>query len=296
MAQSGLIGRKIGRWSIIGSDPQDNKRCLCICDCGTKRSVSRHSLRANRTFSCGCLQKEAVAEIAKDLRGIDENDIIGQRFSRLMVTSVEDKDKYGQWQYGVICDCGVQFTVVRQSLISGKTQSCGCLNAELTSKRTTQRFRQLREDRGLDPDLKIKGEINYIRAIIKNHINQIIIEIDGHRCMNCGKRKPIEVHHIIPLMDFLKISEIDTYEMAYSLKNLISLCKDCHSIAHNYCTRETNRAMQKELLEIIEIRNLSIVDKLMDEYNKRLEQIVVPLLKKNIAVYALGGGSGTASN
>jgi hypothetical protein len=58
-----LTGKKFGKLTVISRDI--NKIGLergsfwnCECECGEKRSVSRHSLVNHGTKSCGCLQKE----------------------------------------------------------------------------------------------------------------------------------------------------------------------------------------------------------------------------------------------
>lgn len=61
---------------------------------------------------------------------IPEN-FVGKRFGRLTVFSAGGRDKYGARIYVCKCDCGTELQVVRQSLKSGNTKSCGCLKQEL---------------------------------------------------------------------------------------------------------------------------------------------------------------------
>lgn len=66
-------------------------------------------------------------------------DIVGKKFTRWTVLSVcAEKDKYGFYNYECICECGNTKIITRSSLNSGKSQSCGCLNKELTSVRTKE--------------------------------------------------------------------------------------------------------------------------------------------------------------
>lgn len=66
-------------------------------------------------------------------------DIVGQRFERLLVEScLPEKNEYGFYEYNVVCDCGTRKIVMRGSLTGGKSKSCGCLNKELSSKRTLE--------------------------------------------------------------------------------------------------------------------------------------------------------------
>ena len=67
MPKVDMIGKKFNRWTVLKDDgftEGKNKRYyryLCVCDCGTVRSVIGRSLRKGITKSCGCLQKERAA-------------------------------------------------------------------------------------------------------------------------------------------------------------------------------------------------------------------------------------------
>lgn len=60
--------------------------------------------------------------------------MVGEKFGRLTVVSFSCA-KNGNAQWDCLCDCGNAITVSRPNLLSGNTQSCGCLNAELSSGR-----------------------------------------------------------------------------------------------------------------------------------------------------------------
>ena len=60
--------------------------------------------------------------------------MVGDRFVRLTVTSFAGA-KSGNAQWNCRCDCGKDVTVSRPNLLSGNTQSCGCLNSECSSSR-----------------------------------------------------------------------------------------------------------------------------------------------------------------
>ena len=64
----------------------------------------------------------------------DINDISGQRFGRLIVLRLIERTRSAtRWECR--CDCGAITVTAASRLKSGKTQSCGCLRAELTSER-----------------------------------------------------------------------------------------------------------------------------------------------------------------
>ncbi len=59
-----LEGERIERWQVIvQSDVRDkhgNVQYECVCDCGQIRSVSGSILKARKSKSCGCLQKDTA--------------------------------------------------------------------------------------------------------------------------------------------------------------------------------------------------------------------------------------------
>lgn len=88
----------------------------CVCDCGGEVCAPFHQLSAGYRRSCGCLGHPPL------------KDYIGRRFGQLTVT-----DYAGKWgglhRWKCLCDCGNE-TIVGQTLLqTGKTKSCGCLQA-----------------------------------------------------------------------------------------------------------------------------------------------------------------------
>jgi len=61
-------------------------------------------------------------------------DLTGQRFGRLVVLKLIGKNKWGSYQWLCRCDCGKEKIVRIDSLKSGRTKSCGCLNRERLTK------------------------------------------------------------------------------------------------------------------------------------------------------------------
>ena len=55
-----LAGQKFGRWTVL--EYAGKKRWNCRCECGTERSVHGMRLRDGGSQSCGCLQKELIAQ------------------------------------------------------------------------------------------------------------------------------------------------------------------------------------------------------------------------------------------
>lgn len=58
-------GDAFGRWVVIKADysiKEGNSYCWCKCSCGTEREVHSVRLLKGTSLSCGCLQKETVAQ------------------------------------------------------------------------------------------------------------------------------------------------------------------------------------------------------------------------------------------
>lgn len=64
-------------------------------------------------------------------------DMTGKRCGRLVVLARAGSDKSGNARWSCLCDCGAQRTILGQSLRSGATMSCGCLNREIVSAMAT---------------------------------------------------------------------------------------------------------------------------------------------------------------
>lgn len=55
-----LTGARFGRWRVASFDSFrcNNNYYFCVCDCGTRRSVSSSTIKRGRSKSCGCLRSE----------------------------------------------------------------------------------------------------------------------------------------------------------------------------------------------------------------------------------------------
>ena len=125
------LGARFGRWTVLCDD--DGKKWICLCDCGTIRSVDAYTLRKGISLSCGCYKIEQTKKISTI-------DIQGQRFGHLIAIAATDKRSVeGTVVWLCQCDCGKSREVPLGPLRSGVTQSCGCLRGE--SKRMDLRAR-----------------------------------------------------------------------------------------------------------------------------------------------------------
>ena len=65
-------------------------------------------------------------------------DLKGKKFHRWTVLEDIGKDKWGQYIWLCLCECGTIKGVVGSSLRNGESKSCGCLSTEMIIKRSTK--------------------------------------------------------------------------------------------------------------------------------------------------------------
>ena len=116
-------------------------------------------------------------------------DVIGKRFGRLTVLSRKGEDRPLRYQVVCSCDCGKEWAGYLYSLTTGYTKSCGCLNIELTKKRT-------------------RGERHHVDLTGKRFGRLEVISRAGTtsnrgakwlcRC-DCGKEKEVPAHSMVSM-------------------------------------------------------------------------------------------------
>ena len=120
-----LTGQVFGRLTVVERAENKGKQPAwrCRCSCGNEKIVSGGNLKSGSVASCGCLQRErASAAHFKDLTG--------QTFGRLTVLERAENTKSGSARWFCRCSCDKEKIVAGSHLMSGKTTSCGCYNAE----------------------------------------------------------------------------------------------------------------------------------------------------------------------
>lgn len=142
-----LIGQVFGYLTVLRQDtdrPKGGaKYWICQCKCGTVKSIRGSNLTTKNkpTRSCGCLAKERSAQ------QIDTTSLVGKVFGRLTVLE-RDLTKpigHGYTSYWKCkCSCGQEISVTYNGLVSGRTQSCGCLRSERLTERNTKDISNMR--------------------------------------------------------------------------------------------------------------------------------------------------------
>lgn len=171
-----ITGQRFGRWVAlyevephIRPDGQKTRIWHCICDCGNEKDVMMSSLRRGSSQSCGCYNKDRVAEACS-------KDLTGMKFGRLTVIE-RDKESY-KWK--CICDCqkeleNPQYTYsIGWYLEHGKTKSCGCYNKEVTAIRMKEILSKKNE---------VKFHDDYVEIIDTNK-NSILVDLEDYESIS----------------------------------------------------------------------------------------------------------------
>jgi hypothetical protein len=120
-----LTGHKFGRLFVLRDTGRNNGSGSpyweCRCDCGKIKQIDASALRRGATISCGCFHKEELSSRITDLSG--------KKFGRLTVLSHAGQNSRRNSTWLCECECGERKVIVRNSLTSGHSKSCGCLHS-----------------------------------------------------------------------------------------------------------------------------------------------------------------------
>lgn len=123
--QRDLTGQRFGKLVCLKPTAQrGTDGCIiweCRCDCGSNCSAVSSHLVSGYKRSCGCLNRP------------QRKDFVGKRFGQLTVTEYAGKQS-GMHRWKCLCDCGKETVVGQTPLQSGKTKSCGCLQARIITE------------------------------------------------------------------------------------------------------------------------------------------------------------------
>ena len=138
MYPENLSGLKFGRLTVLNLDHINDKgnqiwKCECSCDQHNIVNVNRKYLIDGITCSYGCLAKEArkVPNSGLFKPTIDPTGIIGKRFGKLTILSIDYTHPGHHYYYNCKCDCGNIISKRRNSILDAKeTPSCGYYKIE----------------------------------------------------------------------------------------------------------------------------------------------------------------------
>lgn len=135
MPRKDLTNKKFNHWTVLYPDTnnKDKKHTywICQCDCEEKtiKSVRTDGLTSGKSKSCGCENRKLAAERMQKIGKNKEVkiDLTGKDFGYWhVIDRAENQNGHVAWN--CVCKCGTKRAVLRQSLTSGVSQSCGCMN------------------------------------------------------------------------------------------------------------------------------------------------------------------------
>lgn len=181
-----LTGQRFGRLMVEYCLPEKKNNKIvwhCRCDCGNEKNVIGSSLTKQNepTRSCGCLQKE------KTRLANQSSDLTGKTYGRLTV--LRRLPESSLWECS--CQCGSTVVVSTNHLNQNHTQSCGCLQKDITVQRclnnlTGQRFGLL-EVIGLDVDNSAPKRLKYICRCDCGNIHSVLAKnLSNGNTQSCG--------------------------------------------------------------------------------------------------------------
>jgi len=259
------------------------------CHCGNVFDTAiPASLKSGNTTSCDCLKIKAIINFNKTSKKKYNYYNFVNKLGIKILRPVDPEKEGPEDDWIALCprhDPPKEFIAMPSSIYSDKTNSCGCLQSEQASLTFINYNKQQRLDKGLGEDEYILEKTELIRRMVFDPIRPIVLKIDGYTCNLClSSDCQLQVHHIVPMNNFLNYSDKDTYKQLYDLNNLITLCKNCHRMAHDYYGSDINLEIQKELQAITSMRSVS--KEILNKYNQILQNKITPWIDKYITEYS----------
>ena len=119
-----MIGQKFQLLTAIRRI--NGRKWLFLCDCGNEKVLDCSNVINGHTKSCGCA---------------NYSNITGQRFGKLVAIKPIKTEKGLKWLFK--CDCCNEKIIAQNSVIRGRTRSCGCEMGAAIKDISGQRFGRL---------------------------------------------------------------------------------------------------------------------------------------------------------
>lgn len=223
-----LIGKIYGKLTVTkfhGRKQVESGRYYylweCICFCGNKSIVQSGNLKSGITKSCGCNQHPKL-------------ELTGKKFNRWTVIKKEGMRilkncGQGKMYWLCKCECGTIKSVYGNSLVSGKSISCGC------AKRRYPKGHAARRTVFCEYTNKCKRN-NWKFHFSEEEFNNLIIK----DCFYCGK-EPSNIANkggkMFGSFTYNGIDRVDNNE-GYTKGNVVTSCKNCNLAKRKLSTEE----------------------------------------------------------
>jgi hypothetical protein len=119
-----------------------NRRIVEMYKAGLSLRAIGRELAVTVNIVAGVLHREGPGD--RGGKRIPYIDVVGQRFTRLLVVNRHQNDQYGRVRYSCLCDCGNMKIIESSHLRMGRTKSCGCLGLEHPTASYIHRKRALK--------------------------------------------------------------------------------------------------------------------------------------------------------
>lgn len=196
--------------------------CKCECECGNEKIICIDHLK-RKNISCGCK--------ATYYRSINNRtNEIGKKFGRLTIIDIDYSKKPSIAKCK--CDCGNEIHIYKADVVSGHTQSCGCLQSDRTSESNTKDFSDIKSESGViivDKAYKKNGVWwwNCICPICNNIFQALPAKVIKNNTTSCGCKIQSSKERIIE--NILK-----SIGVSYSKEKRFSDCKYKYTLPFDF--------------------------------------------------------------
>ena len=186
------IGEKFGKLTVLEEimERDEHRRIhyKCLCECGNITTPRASDLKNGNSTSCGKCSNFWEYNHYKDLT----NQAFGKLTALKPILDKNDECYYNKSNRSMYwlckCECGNVVKIAAQSILSGRTQSCGCgLGKESIGE---YNIRQILENNNIPfrqeatfKDLKLNNALRFDFAILDENKQKILrlVEFDGEQ-------------------------------------------------------------------------------------------------------------------
>ena len=178
-----LTGKQLGKSMVLNRaeskiDKSGKRRTVwnCKCECGNEFETLADSIKRNFNLVCPeCTNKNRSKN--------NRITIIGNKYGRLTVLDIIPNTY--PTKVRCKCDCGNEHICAQADVVSGHTQSCGCLQSENTSMTNTKDWTGYVTESG----------VKFLRQSYMNNKGQWIWECECPLCGNSFYELPAKVNN-----------------------------------------------------------------------------------------------------